>query len=122
MSTKKTRNKFEKRTFDHLDREGIEFDYEIENLSYTLKGFYKSDFTVFCKNGKKIIIETKGYFRPEDKRKMVAVKKQHPDLDIRLLFYAPNKSYQRWAIKYGFPFAVREIPPEWLEEFNQCGS
>jgi restriction endonuclease len=117
----KTRNKFETRILNQLKHTGIDFGYEVENIPYTIKGFYKSDFTILCKNGKKIIVETKGYFRPEDKRKMVAVKKQHPDLDIRILFYAANKSYIRWAIKYGFPFAVREIPLEWLEEFKSNG-
>lgn len=114
----KLRNKFEERTDSQLKYNDIQFEYEVENLPYTIKGFYKSDFTILTKDGRKIIVETKGYFRPEDKRKMVAVKKQHPDLDIRILFYAPNKSYQRWAIKYGFPFAVREIPSEWIEEFK----
>lgn len=114
----KTRNKFEDRINSQLKYNDIQFGYEVENLPYTIKGFYKSDFTILTKDGRKIIVETKGYFRPEDKRKMVAVKKQHPDLDIRILFYSLNKSYIKWAVKNKFPYAVREIPSEWIEEFK----
>lgn len=114
----RTRNKFEKRTEDFLLGLGVPFGYEIENIPYTLKGRYKSDFTITTKSGRKIIVETKGYFRPEDKRKMAAVKKQHPELDIRLLFYAPNRSYERWAIKHKIPYAFRVIPLTWINEFQ----
>lgn len=58
---------------------------------------------------------------------MIAVKKQHPDKDIRILFYADGKcgpkrkngSFMRqsdWATKNGFKFAIRYIPREWIEE------
>lgn len=114
----KTRNKFESRIARQLVSSGAAFGYEEERLAYTIKGFYKSDFTIRCKSGKKIVIETKGYFRPEDKRKMVAVKKQHPDLDIRILFYSHSKSYIKWAEKYNIPWAVREIPQSWITEFS----
>lgn len=63
-------------------------------------------------------LETKGHFRPEAKRKMVAVKAAHPDLDIRIVFYSTNRTYIRWARKYGFPFAIGTIPEDWLEELN----
>lgn len=114
----KTRNKFETRTASYLNTFNIDFGYEVENIPYTLKGRYKSDFTITTKSGRKIIVETKGYFRPEDKRKMAAVKKQHPDLDLRILFYAPNRSYEKWAIKHKIPYAFRVIPLSWIEEFQ----
>lgn len=114
----RTRNKFEGRTESYLNGFEISFEYEIEKIPYTIKGFYKSDFTITTKSGRKIIVETKGYFRPEDKRKMAAVKKQHPELDIRILFYAPNRSYERWAIKHKIPYAFRVIPLDWIKEFQ----
>ena len=45
---------------------------------------------------------------------MAAVKKQHPDLDIRMVFYSRSKTNIRWAEKYGFPYAIGKIPEEWL--------
>lgn len=59
-------------------------------------------------------IETKGYFRPEAKRKLVAVKKLHPAIDIRILFYAYKPKDIRWAERNGFVWAVETIPQEWL--------
>lgn len=63
-------------------------------------------------------LETKGHFRPEAKRKMVAVKTAHPELDIRIIFYSASKPYVRWARKYGFPFAVGTVPEDWLDELS----
>lgn len=45
---------------------------------------------------------------------MIAVKRQHPELDIRIVFYGPNKKYARWAEKNGFKYAFENIPKEWL--------
>lgn len=80
---------------------------------YTYSGHYTPDFVLTTKLGK-IYIEAKGYFRPEDKRKIVAVKRCNPHLDIRLVFYSHNKTNVRWAEKYGFPYAIQDIPKEWL--------
>jgi hypothetical protein len=46
---------------------------------------------------------------------MIAVKKQHPEKDIRLLFYRANKAYIKWAEKHGFVYAIEKIPSEWLQ-------
>lgn len=119
MSKVKRRNKFEDRTASYLNTFDIDFKYEAEHIPYTIKGYYKSDFTITTKSGRKIIVETKGYFRPEDKRKMAAVKKQHPELDIRILFYAPNRSYEKWAIKHNFSYAFRVIPLNWIADFQR---
>ena len=64
-----------------------------------------------------VYIEAKGYFRPEAKRKLVAVKKQHPEKDIRIVFYSRNKQYIKWAEKTGFRYAIGTIPTEWMEGF-----
>ena len=116
MTKKKTRNKFEKRIEDQLKRSKVKFKYETEKIPYVLAGHYIPDFIIDTPNGK-IYLETKGYFRPEAKRKMSAVKKQHPELDIRLIFYSANRTNERWAIKNGFRFAYREIPEDWLIGF-----
>lgn len=90
------------------------FKYEAEKIPYVIAGHYNPDFIVSTPHGK-IYIETKGYFRPDAKRKMVAVKRQHPNLDIRIVFYAKKKSDIRWAERYGFAYSIGKIPKEWLE-------
>ena len=68
-------------------------------------------------------MEAKGVLDPSTRTKMVAVKKAHPDLDIRFLFMnAGNKlskrakmTYGQWAVKNGFPYAEgTSIPEEWF--------
>jgi hypothetical protein len=73
-----------------------------------------------------IIIEAKGRFRTaEERTKMICVKAQHPELDIRFLFmkadvklYKGSKtSHGEWATKNGFIWAEGDIiPPQWLKE------
>lgn len=111
---KKTRNKFEKKIELQLKRAKCVFTYESEKIPYVLAGHYLPDFVLTTPTGK-VYIETKGYLRPEHKRKMSAVKKQHPNLDIRILFYAAKKQYIKWAEKVGFKWAVDKIPTEWIE-------
>lgn len=112
--TKKPRNKFETKIYEQLSRSGRIFDYESERIPYIIASHYIPDFTVFTPTGK-VYIETKGYLRPEDKRKLVAVKKLNPRLDIRIVFYAFNKRYVAWAIRNGFRYAIGNIPKEWLD-------
>lgn len=88
--------------------------YESEKIPYLISGHYIPDFVIETKSGK-IYIETKGHFRPEAKRKMVAVKKLNPALDIRILFYKHSKANEKWCAKYGFPYAHTNIPEEWLK-------
>lgn len=90
---------------------------EWEDLRYRV---YTPDFQL--DNG--IIIETKGKFDSDDRRKHVEVKKQHPELDIRFVFsnanaklYKGAKSrYCDWCEKNGFKWAHRVIPESWLKE------
>ena len=110
---KKLRNKFETRIFRQLKRAKVNFTYEAEKIPYILARHYIPDFILMTPTGK-VYIETKGYLRPEDKAKMVAVKKLNPQLDIRILFYARKEQYIKWAVKHGFRYAIEKIPKEWL--------
>lgn len=111
---KKTKNKFEARIFNLLTRKKVPFEYESEKIPYIFSGHYIPDFVITTSKGK-VYIETKGYLRPEHKRKMVAVKKLNPSLDIRILFYARKVKDIKWAEKHGFIYAIDTIPPEWFE-------
>ena len=54
---------------------------------------YTPDFVLF--NG--IIIETKGMFTAADRRKHLAIKKQHPKLDIRFVFENSRRKLRKGA-------------------------
>jgi hypothetical protein len=107
---------------DLKDR-GVLFEYETIKIEWVdLKHRkYTPDF-VLLSNG--IIVETKGRFKNEDRRKHVEIKKQYPDLDIRFVFsnsksklYKGAKStYADWCNKNGFIFSDLSIPQEWLDE------
>jgi hypothetical protein len=82
------------------------YKYEIEKLPYTLECNYSPDFTSL-RTG--TIIEVKGYLDADDRRKMLAVKKQHPNRRIIFLFQRPDSRIPRmkvthaeWAEKHGF--------------------
>lgn len=113
---KKLRNKFETKIYRQLKKAGVCFGYETERLTYLLTGYYLPDFVIQTPLGK-VYIETKGYLRPEHKRKMVAVKKLHPEIDLRILFYAHRDKNIKWAEKNGIKYAVSTIPKEWLNGF-----
>jgi len=109
------RNNFEKRIYKELNKYKVPVEYEPERIPYT--SYYIPDFVVFSKKTKKkIYIETKGYLRPEDKTKLRAVKKQYPDMDIRIVFYESRKKSLKWAEKNKFPYSIHSVPKEWLDE------
>lgn len=124
------RNRFEEKTGEALYLLGVDFGYEDTKISYTVSGTYLVDFKIITKSGKTIYIETKGNGRSFDhatRRKMIAVKEQNPDVDLRIVFYSDGKigpkrkdgTFMRqsdWAIKHGFKYAIRDIPEEWVEE------
>lgn len=93
-------------------------EYETAKISYLITGHYIPDFVITLSDGSRIYIETKGYLRPEHKRKMAAVKKLHPTIDLRILFYAHKDKDIKWAIKQRIPYAISELPEEWLREFK----
>lgn len=100
--------------------------YEDTKLEYTETKQYIPDLVVRYHNDERVIyIEGKGFFPYPDRAKMIAVKEQHPELDIRIVFYRDTPSSlgkgskmrpSDWATKYGFPFAIKEIPEEWFKE------
>ena len=112
----KVKNKFERKILEQLQCSGLPVKYESRRIPYVLAGHYIPDYTLSTPLGE-IYIESKGHFRPEAKRKMVAVKRQHPELDIRIVFYRYDSKNERWAIKHGFKHAWGDVPDEWLDGF-----
>ena len=116
MAKSTTKNKFEKDVEDQLKASGLKFKYEHEKINYILACSYTPDFVVETPTGK-LYIEAKGYLRPEHKRKMCAVKRQHPNYDIRMLFYSRKEEDIRWAERNSFRYSIKTIPQEWLDGF-----
>ena len=116
------RSGLEDRVAAYLRTEQKEVRFEVlkiewEDLRYRT---YTPDFVL--DNG--IIIETKGFFDADDRRKHLTVKKQHPELDIRFVFSnaktklnkGAKSRYFEWCEKNNFLWANRVIPEAWLKE------
>lgn len=125
-SSRRYRSGLEKTTAAYLKDNQDKVRYEVlkiewEDLRYRT---YTPDFVL--DNG--IIIETKGIFDSEDRRKHLAVREQHPELDIRFVFsnakaklYKGAKSrYCDWCEKNDFLYSHRLIPQEWLTMQGKC--
>jgi predicted nuclease of restriction endonuclease-like RecB superfamily len=110
---RRTRNTFEKKLERQLKRAKIFFDYESEKIPYVLARHYIPDFILHTPKGK-IYVEAKGHFDRDAKAKMAAVKRQHPNLDIRLVFYRKDKRNIKWAERHGYLFSFEKIPEDWL--------
>jgi hypothetical protein len=117
------RSGLEEQVGNQLDSLGIDAQYEPCRLCYTkpeTPATYTPDFIL--PNG--IIIETKGRFVTEDRKKHKLLKAQHPALDIRFVFSYPNgkigkkskTTYAIWCQQYGFQYAAKFVPRAWLYE------
>ena len=113
------RSGLELKISEYLQGLKIKFVYEGIKIEWEDRT-YTPDFVLH--NG--IIIETKGRFTAADRRKHLAIKKQHPKLDIRFVFTnsksklrkGAKSSYADWCIKYDFRYYDRIIPEDWLNE------
>ncbi len=117
------RSGFENKVASALSEQKVKFEYEVTQIEYTKPEThhkYTVDFTL--PNG--ILIETKGRWTLEDRKKHLLIKKQHPELDIRFVFQNPNgkirkgskTTYADYCDKYNIPWADKIIPIKWLTE------
>ncbi len=113
------RSKTEEQVAAFLDNCKVNYQYEPGTIDYTLQCRYKPDFVLI--NG--VHLEVKGYFPSKDRRKMLAVKKDNPDLDIRMVFQKPyntiykgsKTTYAQWCERHGFPWtSFYDLPLEWI--------
>lgn len=113
------RSKFESSVATDLRQRKIKFHYEPCIVSYQLECHYTPD--ILLPNG--VYIECKGLFDAQDRRKILAVIKCNPDLDLRLLFQnakvkitkKSKTTYGAWATKHDITWAEGRIPQSWLE-------
>lgn len=70
-----------------------------------------------------ILIESKGRWTREDRKKHLLVKQQHPELDIRIIFQSAKTkiskgsptTYGAFCDKHGIQWAEKNIPESWLK-------
>jgi len=107
-----------------LEAAGISFEYEKLDIPFTqpeIERTYTPDF-VLLDNG--IVVETKGIFDTQDRKKILLVRAQYPALDLRFVFSSSRHriskksktTYAMWCNKHCFPFANKTIPASWLDE------
>ncbi len=117
------RSGFEHKVSDQLKENKIDFGYETTVIDYIkpeTKHTYTIDFTL--PNG--ILVETKGRWVPEDRKKHLLIKKQHPELDIRIVFMSgktkirkgSKTTYGMFCDKHGILWAEKTIPESWFSE------
>lgn len=123
INTSAYRSGLEQKIADQIGSVGIKVVYEDpkSKIVYEIPAKdhkYTPDFIL--PNG--IIIESKGLFTAADRQKHLYIKSQHPEKDIRFVFSnskakiskKSKTTYADWCIKYGFKYADKLIPTEWL--------
>jgi len=119
------RSKSEEKIYNYLLNKKIPHEYEKGKIEYQWleDKKYIPDF-ILKENG--IILEVKGRFVREDRKKHLFIRKQKPELDIRFIFDNPKAKLYKggkmtnasWCDKYKFKYcSLREgIPEAWFNE------
>lgn len=108
---------------EQLKALNVDYGYEAVRIPYYTPAMphkYTPDFIL--PNG--IIIESKGLFTPDDRKKHELVKAQNPSLDIRFVFSNSRQritklsktTYGMWCAARGFMYADKLIPLAWIGE------
>ena len=116
------RSGFEHKVSEQLTEGKVKFGYEETVIEYTVparQSKYTVDFTL--PNG--ILVETKGRWTSEDRKKHLLIKKQHPELDIRFIFQSAKTkirkgsktTYSDYCDKHGIVWAEKKVPESWLK-------
>lgn len=134
------RSKLEERVAEQLEQGGVAYAHEAKWVRYVVperEAKYLPDFS--DPDGCPIIIEAKGRFgggnprfrqsnssdSAKERQKLILLKEQHPELDIRLVFerasspiYPKSPTSQgKWATDHGFKWSDKGIVPQaWIDE------
>lgn len=116
------RSGLEEKICQDLSARGVKYEYEQMKLRYT-RPASEHTYTPDIVLPNQVILELKGRLTVQDRQKMILVKKQHPDLDIRFVFSSSKTkiskgsktTYADWCIKNGFPFCDKQVPDDWLK-------
>jgi hypothetical protein len=117
--TSKFRSKLEEKVAILLQELGISYEYESTKVPYIIQHHYTPDFVL----PNYTYLETKGYWDAADRRKILAVKKANPEIDLRMVFQAPfntiskksKTTYAKWCERHDIPWtSYHNIPLDWL--------
>ena len=117
------RSGFEHKVSAELNEANVKFEYEVTVIPYIkpeTSHTYTIDFTL--PNG--ILVETKGRWVLEDRKKHLLIQKQHPELDIRMVFQnskgkirkGSKTTYADFCNKNDIVWADKSIPTAWYNE------
>ena len=118
-TTSNFRSKLEEDIANLLQELGVSYEYESTRVPYVIQHHYNPDFIL----PNHVHLEAKGYWAPEDRRKIKAVKRDNPDLDLRMVFQSPfntiskksKTTYAQWCEKHDIPWTSwANIPLDWL--------
>ena len=123
------RSGLEEKVQSDLEKAGVAAEYECFKIPYVVPEsdhYYTPDFLL--PNG--IVIETKGRFTIEDRRKHLLLQEQYPDLDLRFVFTnsagkirkGSKTTYAMWCDRFGFSYADKLVPLHWLKEKHNHAS
>lgn len=105
----KYKSKFEGKVADALESKGKAIEYEVSTLPYRLDLLYKPDWKV----DNSYYIEAKGLFDYTERRKMLAVIRDNPHIDVRMCFMRDNKlrrntetRYSDWCKSHGIRYSI----------------
>jgi hypothetical protein len=114
------RSGFELKVAEQLNEESIQFGYEDTVISY-IKPETRHKYTIDFRLPNGILVETKGRWTLEDRKKHLLVKAQHPELDIRIVFQnastkiskGSKTTYADFCIKNNIIWAEKKVPESW---------
>lgn len=123
------RSGLEEKIGEQLKKLKVNAEYESFKIPYivpVIQRTYTPDYLL--PNG--IVLELKGLFVLEDRKKHLLIKEQYPDLDIRFVFSnsktklrkGAKSCYAEWCEKNGFSYADKEVPLSWIQENSKLKS
>jgi len=117
--------------YNYLKKQKIHFTYEGMKITFdvpTFKKTYTPDFPI----NNSFIVEAKGAFNSQDRKKHKLIKAQHPELDIRFVFSnsktkigkKSQTTYGKWCELFKFKYHCVQstklpFPQEWLNEIKE---
>ena len=119
----------EEKIGEQLKKLEVNAEYESFKIPYivpVIQRTYTPDYLL--PNG--IVLELKGLFVLEDRKKHLLIKEQYPNLDIRFVFSnsktklrkGAKSCYAEWCEKHGFNYADKEVPLSWIQEKSKLKS
>ena len=117
------RSGLEMKVANQLKELGAKAEYESIRIPYKVPAVvrnYTPDYVL--PNG--IVIETKGRFTLEDRKKHLLIREIYPELDLRFVFSNPNNclrkgsktTYADWCKKSNFLYSHKWVNASWVQE------